>query len=186
MVDAGISPEQAENVVTTCGLVIAALARLGPQCWTPIELAIAVEAERRPMALAAARTKAQKDGCAAMLDHTLQTCRRLVRSAQGLQDCPDLDALVAAVEGSVAAALMTGRIDRELATVLTAPQRALASLLATATTASVAESTAESTAASTATVPGLTVAREPSTSPEVRHPAVPPPRRRPSAVVPAG
>jgi len=143
MFDAGISPEHAQSVVAGCGLAVAALAGLGQHAWTLIELATAVEAEHRPAAMAAARQQARDHGCAAMLDHTLEACRYLVRSADCLQEYPELDAVLTAVDGSVAAAVMAGRIDPEIAAVLTGPQRALASLLtATATATATAAPTA--------------------------------------------
>jgi hypothetical protein len=94
-----------------------------------IELAAADDQERRLAALTTARGQAKQAGCAAMLDYTLNACRRLVRSADGLRDHPGLDTLLAAVDGAVAAAILAGRIDYELAAILTAPQRALTSLL---------------------------------------------------------
>jgi hypothetical protein len=132
MDDAGVRPEQADNVVAGCALVVAALARLGTSAWTLLELAATVERERRPGALAEARQQARLVGCAAMLDHALNACRRLVRSAEGIADHPDLDALLDAVDGCVAASILAGRIDPELGDVLGAPLRALTSLLAVA------------------------------------------------------
>jgi hypothetical protein len=129
MIDAGISTEHADSVVAACGLAIAALARLGRPSWTMIQLATSVEPQRRRAALAATRTQARKYGCSAMLDHVLDASRLLVRSADGLRDCPDLDALLDAVDDWVAAAIMVGRIDPEIAAVLAAPQHALTCLL---------------------------------------------------------
>ena len=135
MVDPGIPAEHAESVVAACGLVVAALSRLGRPSWALLELAAAVQHEHRPAALAEARRQAQRSGCAAMVGYAIEACRSLVRSADGLRDHPDLEGLLVALDGSVVAALLADRLDHELAAVLTGPQRALTSLLGAATTA---------------------------------------------------
>jgi hypothetical protein len=129
MFDAGIDPEHVDSVVAGLGFAVSALGASGPAAWSLFDLATAVEPERRSIALAAVREQARASGCGASLDYALTSCRRLVRSSACLRDHPDIDTVLLAVDCAVAAALMAGRIEPEVAVVLTAPQRALTRLL---------------------------------------------------------
>jgi len=125
----GWSSERAQALVSGCELVVALLGRLGRAAWPLVERAAEAEAGRRPVALTAARQTARDLGCAAMLDHTLQSCRRVARSSGSLREHPRLDELLDALDAAVTAAALAGMLDAVVVDVLAAPQRALSALL---------------------------------------------------------
>jgi len=129
MIDAGVSPGQVQSILTGLELTVQLLGRLGPAAWPTFGTAIAVEPERRTIALAVVRAQAHTAGCGATFDVALNSARRILRDTVALQDYPDQDGLRLAVECAIAASVMAGWIDDDVAVILTGPQRALTTLL---------------------------------------------------------